>query len=62
MVTDGLKTSLDTSIHTSLLRTVMLSMTDLRGSKLYTMIPDGQPHRGRGFMGLPVETRVCRFY
>jgi len=37
---------------------VRLAITDLRGTKTYDLIPDGKPHRGRGFMGLQVRQRV----
>jgi hypothetical protein len=31
-----------------------LAITDLRGTKTYDLIPDGKPHKGKGFMSLPV--------
>ena len=39
-------------------KVVHLSIADLRGTKRYTMVLDGSPQRGKGFCGLPVETRV----
>lgn len=34
---------------------IRLAITDLRGTKTYDLIPDGKPHKGKGFMSLPVR-------
>jgi hypothetical protein len=39
---------------------VRLAITDLRGTKTYDLIPDGKPHKGNGFMSLPVRRPTRR--